>query len=215
MKTVLLVGLGSFGENIAKKLYSMRHEIMAIDNDEEHINDIMPYVTNAEIGDSTNKAFLESLGISNFDLCVVTIGDNFQDSLETTSLLKELGAKLVVARASNDVHAKFLLRNGADHVVYPEKQMAEWTAARFSSELILDYIAVDSENAIYEVKPLEQWIGKSIIEINIRQKYKVNVICIKENKKINAGFDPHEPITENQTLLVIGNDKDIRNCFKM
>lgn len=126
MKSILLIGLGRFGRHIAVKLNELGHEVMAVDNNEEKVNEILPFVTNAMIGDSTNETFLRSLGVENYDVCYVAIGDNFQSSLETTSLLKELGARLVISRATRDVHEKFLLRNGADHVVYPEKQMGVW-----------------------------------------------------------------------------------------
>ncbi|MBQ1352087.1 MAG: TrkA family potassium uptake protein, partial [Oscillospiraceae bacterium] len=143
MKTILLIGLGRFGKHIAIHLNQLGHEVMAIDKSEERVADVLPFVTSAQIGDSTNAAFLESLGIRNFDVCIVAIGNDFQSSLETTSLLKELGGKLVVARASRDVQEKFLLRNGADEVVYPEKQLAKWTAIRYSADHILDYIELD------------------------------------------------------------------------
>ena len=128
MKSVLLIGLGRFGVNIAKKLNDLDHEVMAVDCDEERVDSILPYVTNAQIGDSTNEAFLETLGIRDYDVCFVAIAHNFQSSLETTSLLKEMGARFVVARAESDIQRKFLLRNGADEVVYPEAQMAWWAA---------------------------------------------------------------------------------------
>ena len=124
-KSILLIGLGRFGRHVAMKLDELHHEIMAVDKEERRVEAALPYVTNAQIGDATNEAFLSSLGVSNFDVCIVAIGDNFQSSLEATSLLKELGAKMVVSRAARDVHAKFLLRNGADEVVYPEKQLAD------------------------------------------------------------------------------------------
>lgn len=142
MKAILLIGLGRFGRHIALKLNELNHQVMAVDKDEARVNEVLPYVTNAQIGDSTNEDFLASLGVRNFDVCIVAIGDNFQSSLETASLLKELGARLVVARAARDVQAKFLLRNGADEVVYPEKQVAIWTAIRYSSDNISDYIAL-------------------------------------------------------------------------
>ena len=131
-KTVLLIGLGRFGRHVARKLHELNHEILAVDKDEEFVNMSLSYVTNALVADSTDQHFLESLGIRNFDLCIVAIGDDFQSSLETTSLLKELGANYVVSRASRGIHEKFLLRNGADEVVYPEKQLAQWTAIPFS-----------------------------------------------------------------------------------
>ena len=132
MKSILVIGLGNFGKLIAKQIVELGHEVLAVDINEERVNDALSVVTNAMIGDSTNEAFLHSLGINNFDVCIVTIGSDFQSSLETTSLLKELGGKLVVARANREVQAKFLLRNGADEVVNPEKQMAKWTAIRYS-----------------------------------------------------------------------------------
>ena len=151
MKSVLLIGLGRFGRHIAEQLNELDHEVMAVDIDEERVNAVLPYVTNAQIGDSTNEDFLRTLGVNDYDVCVVAIGDNFQSSLETTSLLKDLGAKYVVSRAARDVHAKFLLRNGADEIVYPEKQLAKWSAIKFTSEHIFDYIELDSEYAVFEV----------------------------------------------------------------
>ena len=150
MKSILLVGLGRFGRHIAEKLNELGHQVMAVDKKEERVDAILPIVTNAQIGDSTNADFLRSLGIRNFDLCIVAIGDDFQGSLETTSLLKELGAKMVVSRAAGDVQAKFLSRNGADDIVYPEKQLANWTAIRYSADHIFDYIELDEEHAIVE-----------------------------------------------------------------
>ena len=149
MKTILLIGLGRFGRHIAMKLNELNHQVMVVDKDEDRVNAVLPFVTNAQIGDSTSEEFLASLGVRNFDVCIVAIGDNFQSSLETASLLKELGAQKVVARASRDVQAKFLLRNGADEVVYPEKQMAIWTAIRYSSDHIYDYIALGDDRAIF------------------------------------------------------------------
>lgn len=152
MKSILLIGVGRFGRHIAAQLAQLGHQVMAVDTDEARINEVMSFVTNAQIGDSTNAAFLRSLGVGNFDVCMVTISGNFQNSLETTSLLKELGAKCVVSRAERDVQAKFLLRNGADHVVYPEKQVARWVAIRYTSNHISDYIEIDDQHAIFEWK---------------------------------------------------------------
>ena len=152
MKSVLVIGLGNFGMLTVKKIHELGHQVMAIDKNEERVNSALPYVTNALIGDSTNEKFLGSLGINNFDVCIETIGNDFQSSLETTCLLKELGGKVVVSRANREVQAKFLLRNGADEVVNPEKQIAKWTAIRYTSDYILDYIKLDDDYAIFEVK---------------------------------------------------------------
>ena len=149
MKTVLIIGVGQFGSHIARRMEELRCEVMAVDENEKHINDILPYVTNARIGDSTNEEFLASLGVCNFDVCIVAIGDNFQSSLETTALLKEYGAPFVLSRASSEVHAKFLRRNGADDVVYPEKQMAQWAAVRYSADHVFDYVEMTRDPVSY------------------------------------------------------------------
>ena len=188
MKNILLIGLGRFGRHIALQLNKLGHEVLAVDSNEERVNEILPIVTNAQIGDSTNTEFLKSLGIGNFDVCIVTIGGNFQNSLETTSLLKELGAKLVVSRAERDVQEKFLLRNGADEVIYPEKQVANWAAIRYTADHIRDYIEVDEAHAIFEVEVPEGWIGKTVGELDIRRKYSINIMATKENGKINMEY---------------------------
>lgn len=214
MKSVLLIGLGRFGRHIAKKLNDLGHQVMAVDNNEERVDSVLQYVTNAQIGDSTSKAFLASLGVRDFDLCIVAIGDNFQASLETTSLLKELGAKVVVSRAARGVHAKFLLRNGADDVVYPERQLANWTAIRYSTDHIFDYIELDENNAIFEVAVPKKWHGKTIGELNIRKNYNLNVLGTKKNGKLSVIIDPNIPLSSDQTLLVLGSQKDIQKYFK-
>ena len=215
MKNILLIGLGRFGRHIALQLNKLGHEVMAVDSNEERVNEILPIVTNAQIGDSTNTEFLRSLGIGNFDVCIVTIGGNFQNSLETTSLLKELGAKLVVSRAERDVQAKFLLRNGADEVVYPEKQVANWAAIRYTADHIRDYIEVDDAHAIFEVEVPEEWIGKTVGELDIRRKYSINIMATKENGKINMAVSPETVLTDNITLLVLGAYKELQKCFRI
>lgn len=214
-KNVLLIGLGRFGKHMAMDLNRLGHEVMAVDLNEDRVNEILPYVTNAQIGDSTNEEFLESLGIGNYDLCVVAIGNNFQNSLETTSLLKDMGAKLVVSRAERDVQAKFLLRNGADKVVYPERQMAKWAAIRFTADHILDFIEVDDSHAIFEVEMPRQWVGKTVGQLNIRQKYNINIVAIKRGENINMSISSETMLKEGETLLVIGEYKTLQRCFQM
>lgn len=215
MKNILLIGLGRFGRHIALQLNKLGHEVMAVDSNEERVNKILPIVTNAQIGDSTNTEFLKSLGIGNFDVCIVTIGGNFQNSLETTSLLKELGAKLVVSRAERDVQEKFLLRNGADEVIYPEKQVANWAAIRYTADHIRDYIEVDGAYAIFEVEVPKGWIGKTVGELDIRRKYSINIMATKENGKINMVVSPETVLTDNITLLVLGAYKELQKCFRI
>ncbi len=215
MKSILLIGLGRFGRHIALKLGELNHQVMAIDKLEERVDAVLPFVTNAQIGDSTSEEFLEGLGVRNYDVCIVTIGGDFQSSLETTSLLKELGARMVVSRAERDVQAKFLLRNGADEVVYPEKQIASWTAIRYTSDHILDYIEIDNDYAIFEVKIPENWIGKTIGEIDIRKKYKINIMALKSGGKINLTIHSDTVLESGQTMLVLGDHKDIQKCFRI
>lgn len=213
MKSVLLIGLGRFGRHIAKNLDEMNHQVMAIDMKEERVNEVLPYVTNAQIGDCTNENFLTTLGVRNFDVCIVAIGDNFQNSLETTSLLKELGAKLVVSRAARDVHAKFLLRNGADEVVYPEKQLAKWMAFRYTADNILDYIELGKDYSIFEVAMPKNWIGKTVGEVNVRKLYDINILSIKHSGAFNMKISPETKFLEGDTLLVLGHNKEIQKCF--
>ncbi|MEF9955442.1 MAG: TrkA family potassium uptake protein [Clostridium sp.] len=210
MKSILLIGLGRFGSSMAVKLHELGHEVMAIDTSEERINAILPYVTNAQIGDCTNEQYMASLGIRNFDLCVVAIGDNFQNSLETTALLKDLGAKFVLSRASRDIHAKFLLRNGADQVVYPEKDMAIRAAVRYSSDNIFDYIELTPEHSIYEIPVPAVWIGKTIVEINVRNKYSLSILATKYNNTLHPLPGANYEFKENDTLVIMGANKDIK-----
>ena len=214
MKSILLIGLGRFGRHIALKLNALNHQVMAIDHNEERVNALLPFVTNAQIGDSTNEEFLAALGVGNYDACIVAIGDNFQNSLETTYLLKELGARKVIARASKEMQEKFLLRNGADEVVYPEKQLAAWTAIRCSSEHILEYIELDDEYAIFEVEIPSDWSGKSILELDIRKKYGINILGVRTNGKLNMNITPNTVFGYGTSVLVLGQEKAVHKCFR-
>ena len=213
MKSILLIGLGRFGRHIAIKLDELNHQVMAVDNNESRVEAVLPYVRNAQIGDATNEDFIRSLGVRNFDVCIVAIGDNFQSSLETTSLLKELGAKMVVSRAARDVHAKFLLRNGADEVVYPEKQLASWTAIRYSADHIFDYVELDEEHGIFEISIPDAWIGKTVGELDIRKKYNVNIMALRCKGVLDMNIASETLLGDDQTMLVLGNIKNIQKQF--
>ena len=202
MKSVLVIGLGNFGMLIVKQIHELGHQVMAIDKNESRVNEALPYAN-----------FLESLGINNYDVCIETIGNDFQSSLETTSLLKELGGKMVVSRANREVQEKFLLRNGADEVVNPEKQIAKWTAIRYTSNYILDYVKLDDNYAIFEVELPDAWIGKNIREVNLRQRYGINIMAIKEKGSMKLAISPDDILNEGQTLLVVGEHKAIQKCF--
>ena len=215
MKSILLIGVGRFGRHIAAQLAQLGHQVMAVDTDEERINEVMPFVTNAQIGDSTNAAFLRSLGVGNFDVCMVTISGNFQNSLETTSLLKELGAKCVVSRAERDVQAKFLLRNGADHVVYPEKQVARWAAIRYTSNHISDYIEIDDQHAIFEVEVPDIWVGRSIGELGVRRRFGINILGVKRAGKTDVSVTSETVLAKDETILALGEYKAMQKCFRI
>ena len=212
MKSILLIGLGRFGRHIAIKLDELHHQVMAVDKEDTRVDAVLPFVTNAQIGDATNEDFLSSLGVGNFDVCIVAIGDNFQNSLEVTSLLKELGARMVVSRAARDVHAKFLLRNGADEIVYPERQLADWVAIRYSADHI-DYIELDEEHAIFEISIPEEWIGKTIGQLDIRKKYNINIMALKTNDIMNLKISSDTQLLKGSTMLVLGETKHIQKCF--
>ncbi len=214
-KTVLLIGLGRFGVQTAMKLNELKHEVMAIDKNENRVNNALPYVTNALIGDTTDEEFLDSLGIDNYDVCIVTIGEDFQSSLETTSLLKELGAKFVVSRASKDVHAKFLLRNGADDVIYPAKQIASWTATRYTCDHIFDYLELNEDYSIFEVAVPKNWKGREVGEIDIRKKFDITILGIKVNGKLSMKITANTAFNNVESILVLGNIKDIQKCFHL
>ena len=171
-------------------------------------------MTTAQIGDSTSEEFLSSLGIRNFDACIVAIGDDFQSSLETASQLKDMGARKVIARASTGVQEKFLLRNGADEVVYPEKQLARWTAIRCSADHILDYIEIDSDHAIFEVSIPRAWLGKTVGQLDIRKKFSINILAVKTGRKLDSYITPDTLLSGEKTLMVMGKYRDLQKCFR-
>ena len=210
MKSVLLIGLGRFGRHMAQKLRDLGHEVLAVDKDEERINAALSYVTNAQIGDSTNAQFIGSLGVRNFDLCVVAIGDSFQSSLETTALLKEYGAPFVLSRATRDVHAKFLLRNGADEIVYPEKQMASWAAVRYSSDHIFDYIELTQDYSIFETAVPSSWVGKTVVELSVRQTYRINILATRHGGQLELLPGGGHQFQPDETIYILGENKDVQ-----
>ena len=202
MKSILLIGLGRFGKHIAMHLNHLGHQVMAVDTSEERVEDVLPIVTNAQIGDSRN-----------YDVCIVAIGNNFQSSLETTSLLSELGARFVVSRAATDVQEKFLLRNGANEVVYPEKQLAKWTAIRYSADHILDYIELDENHAMFEIPVPKDWTDHSIGELDIRKKFNINIMGIKKSGKLELSISSDTVLKAGDTMLALGSNRNLQKCF--
>ena len=213
MKSILLIGLGRFGQNVAAKLNELGHEIMAVDRNEERVESILPIVTNAQIGDSSNPDFLRTLGVGNFDVCIVAIAHDFQSSIETTTLLKDMGAKLVVARAESDVQQRILLRNGADQVVFPEAQMARWTAIRYSSDHILDYIPLDNQYSFFEVKIPTRWVGKTIGALDVRRTNGINIMALKRNGRLDMNISAATVLPDDCTMLVLGKTNELLRSF--
>ena len=214
MRSILVIGLGRFGRHMAKKFSEQNNDVMAIDINEERINNVLSVVTNALIGDATNERFMETIGVRDFDLCVVAIGDNFQSSLETTALLKDLGAKFVLARASRDVHAKFLLRNGADDVIYTEKETAERLAVKYGSDNIFNYIELNDEYSIYEIAVPSSWLNKSILKVNVRSKYGISILATKQGNNIYPLPKPEHVFTDSESLMILGKNEDVSRFIK-
>ena len=214
MKSVLIIGLGRFGHHLCKNMIRLGNEVMVVDKVEANVEDLLPIATTAKIGDCTNEEVLHSLGIGNFDLCFVCIGTNFQSSLEITSLLKEAGAKYVISKATRDIQAKFLLRNGADAVVYPEKDIAERIAVRYSADNVFDYIELDEEYSIYEIPPLREWIGKTIGEVDFRARLNSSIIGTKLNGITSFLPGADHVFRADEHLMVIGKKKDIDKILK-
>ena len=214
-KSILLIGLGKFGTHIAMYLHRIGHDVMAIDREEEPVNAVAEFVTDAQIGDATNEEFLRTLDVDEFDVCIVAIGENYQSSVETTYMLKQLGAHSIVTLARGDTQAEILRRSGADQVVFPERQLAKWLSVCYSSEHILDYIDLDADCSIFEVKVPKDWVGRSIAQIDIRKKYAVNIIAIKSGGTISAAVRPETVLTEDVTLLVLGEFRALQRCFDL
>ena len=210
MKNVLIIGLGRFGRHMAMKFIEEGNDVLAVEISEERADSAIEIVQNIQIGDATDERFIQSLGVDNFDLCVIAIGDRFQVSLEITVLLKDMGAPYVIARASRDIHKKLLLRNGADYVVYGERELAERLAVKFGADNIFDYIVLDSEYAIYEIAVPRNWYGKSIVELSIRNKYRVSILATKKGGRIYPLPHPDHVFSPDETLMVMGNEESIK-----
>lgn len=213
-KSVLIIGIGRFGRYLASKFVELGHEVMIVDRSEESMNDLLTHVTSAQIGDCTNVEVLMGLGVSNFDICFVCIGSNFQTSIEITAQLKDLGAKYVVAKADRELHEKFLLRNGADEVVFPERESANKTATRMSSPNILDFIELTPEYYIVEISPLENWIDKTIAQVGVREKYGINILATKNNQTVHSLPGAKHVFKKEEQLIVAANRIDLMHLLK-
>lgn len=214
MKSFLIIGMGSLGHHLCNELSKNGCEIMAADKNAEKMEDITSLVVSAKVCDCTKIDVLKSFGVGEFDACFVCIEDYFQACLEITDLLKELGAKKVYSAANRDIEEKFLLRNGADRVIYPERDVASRIAGLESAENIFDCINISSEYSIFEIEPLDKWIGKTVMELDFRNRYKLNIIAIKSGGKVIPIFRPDYVFNENEHLLVLGHISDVRRILK-
>ncbi|RKD27295.1 trk system potassium uptake protein TrkA [Caminicella sporogenes DSM 14501] len=213
-KQFAVIGCGRFGSSIAKVLFDMGHEVLAIDKSEEIVQNIANYVTHAVQADATDENSIKALGIRNFDVAVVTIGSNIQSSILITLMVKEIGVKYVVAKAQNELHAKVLYKIGADRVVFPEREMGVRVAHNLVSSNIMDYIELAPDYSIVEIAALDEWIGKSLIDINMRSKYGINVMAIKHGADINIAPRASDVIMQGDVLVVIGHNDDLRKIEK-
>ncbi len=209
MKTVLIVGCGRLGRHLCKSLSKLGNEVMIIDAKEEALKELLPYATSAKVGDCTDEEVLRSLGVGNFDLCFVCIGSNFQASLEVTSLLKELGARYVISKASRDIHAKFLLKNGADEAIYPDRDTAEKLARRYGVENVLDYVELTEGYSIFEMPPMPSWCKKSIRQLDIRARYHISILGIKKDGHLSLLPHADYVLQSEDHLMMIGEKNEI------
>ena len=209
MKSILIIGLGRFGRHLCRKFMSLNNEVMIVDRDEAAVTALADEVTSAQIADCTDENALHALGVKNFD-----IGSDFASSLLITSMLKDMGAARVVAKASQDIHAKLLLRNGADEVVYPERDSAERMATRLSAQNVFDYIELTDEYSIYEIAPLENWVGHSIREVDVRNKYHINILGVKEGGELKPLPGGDYRFTGNEHLLAMAAREDAKKLLR-
>ena len=214
MKTFLIIGMGSFGHHLCRALAEQKCEVMIVDQRSECLEDMLPQVASARVGDCTNPEVLRSFSIESFDACFVCLGEDVLGSLQVTSLLKELGAKKVFSKADDDVQAKFLLRNGADHIIYPEREAALRLAISESSDSIFDCIPLTSDHSIYELEPMDRWIGKSLKELNFRVKYHLTIIAAMRDGVIRPNLSPDYVFKADEHLLVLGRIEDIRKVVR-
>ncbi len=214
-KQFVIIGLGRFGSSIAKTLYSLGNDVLAIDKDEDVVQEIADNVTHAVQLDATDENALKSLGIRNFDVAVVTIGDNIQSSIMATLLVKELGVKYIIAKGHSDLHAKVLYKIGADRVVLPEKDMGIRVAHNLVSSNILDYIELSEDYSVMEIQVLDEWSGKTLNELKIRRKYGINVMAIKRGDEVNLSPAADDIIEKNDIIVAIGSAEDLNKLESM
>ncbi len=213
-KQFVVIGLGRFGSSVAKTLYELGNEVLAVDLDEQTIHDISEYTTHAVQADATDDENLTSLGISNFDVAIIGMGVNVQDSVMTTLLVKEAGVKYVIAKANTELHAKILYKIGADKVVFPERDTGVRVAHNLVSSNILDYIELSSDYSVAEMVSFKEWNGKTLQDLDMRVKYGINIIAVKRSGKINISPPADFEIKDGDILVAVGDCKEIKNIKK-
>ncbi len=210
MKSMLVIGMGRFGTHLAEKFQELGDDVMVVDKDEEIIDRLASVFSDCFVGDCVNEAVLRSLGVRNFDACFVTVGENFQSSLEITTLLKELGAKHVVSKANSLMQERLLKKIGADEVVLPEREIAESLAVRYDADNILGVIELTSEYSVYEIPVPAEWVGKKVEELNIRSKYNVNIIAIKQGTDFLRPLITADYVFNvSDVIVLVGKSKDV------
>ncbi len=214
MKSILIIGMSRFGQHLCRNLCSLGNDVMIVDKAEERLEELVPMVQAAKIGDCTNEDVLKSLGVGNFDTVFICIGNDFQSSLECTALVKELGARRVVSKANRDIHAKFLLRNGADEVVYPDRDISERLAVRFSSDNVFDYMELNDEFTVCEISPMKDWLHKSLRELALPKKYGISILGTKREGKTRVALSGEDLILPEEHLLVAGNWESIAKILE-
>ena len=214
MKSVLVIGMGKFGRHFARKMIDLGNEVMIVDKNETIVERYSATFSDAQIADCMNKDVLLTLGVHHFDICMVAIGSDFQSSMVVTALLRELDAQYIVSKAESDIQADLLMKIGADEIVYPEREMAEKIAVRFTATNVFDYIELTDDYAIYEIPVLYAWIGKTIAEINIRRKYRINIIAIKVGSELNILPGSDYCFTEHDHIVLIGTPENVAKLSK-
>ena len=213
MKNILIIGIGRLGYHIAKELNKFDAQILAIDTQESRLQKVDQYVSKTIIGDSSDLDFLRSIGVNTFDDCIVTISDDFQASIETVMNLKELGAKKITARASKESQNSLLLKIGADLVIYPERQLAKWTALHCGTDSIYDFMELDNNYGIYEVSVPKEWDGKTLAELDLRKKHEINIIGIKEKNGIRVVLEPNLVLKEDSKIIIMAKEENINKVL--
>ncbi|WIV11406.1 TrkA family potassium uptake protein [Proteiniborus sp. MB09-C3] len=209
MKQFVVIGCGRFGSSVAKTLYNQGYDVLAIDSNEEIIQELSNQVTYAAQADVEDEQALKALGIRNFDVAVISIGSNIQASIMATLIVKELGVRTVIAKAQTDVHAKVLTKIGADRVVFPERDMGVRVAHNLVSSNVVDYIELDPDYSIVEITAIKEWENETLKELKLPAKYGINVMAIKQKDNMNISPNADDVIRPGDILIVLGNNQDL------